>query len=324
MVLRVWLLCSEIVLTAPSPLQHGHTTRGTTTAAAAAAAAGTIGIDNVDTNEWTIDTVPNGYMGPSSTLDGFASAPAPIATTNNNNNPTSRGQPHDRYHTTAATPITPITTTTSRSNNGGMSSASSYHAMATCSMTCINGQCSEDEYCSCNDGWAGISCDQPTECGQRVSWSADTTTSISWTSSRFNWDHGYQSTPNLPEHVPQTLDRVIIKSGAPGLARSSVAIDSGSSISLNGLIIRRGATLSIASSATAISTSCDCSTGFTGPFCDVDIDECSIGTPCANGATCINSYGNYTCVCATGYLGSSCTECKSSFCAHHQDDATSS
>lgn len=39
----------------------------------------------------------------------------------------------------------------------------------------------------------------------------------------------------------------------------------------------------------------------------LDIDECFTGSHmCANGATCVNTQGSYTCTCATGWTDDTC------------------
>ena len=85
--------------------------------------------------------------------------------------------------------------------------------------------------------------------------------------------------------------------------------------------------------STGISFTCSCSVGFTGLFCDIDIDECAI-EPCHNNGTCIVSEnhqcsliiillqneeaGSYSCICPTGWTGESCSDaidyCESNPC----------
>ena len=44
---------------------------------------------------------------------------------------------------------------------------------------------------------------------------------------------------------------------------------------------------------------------YLGDRCDIDINECD-DDPCFNGATCVNTPGNYTCECSDGYEGRHC------------------
>lgn len=50
---------------------------------------------------------------------------------------------------------------------------------------------------------------------------------------------------------------------------------------------------------------------FQGPTCGLDVNECAqfAGTDlgCQNGATCVNTQGSYSCLCANGYQGLHCT-----------------
>lgn len=48
--------------------------------------------------------------------------------------------------------------------------------------------------------------------------------------------------------------------------------------------------------------SCICMVGYGGPFCEVEINECS-SSPCKNGAICMNLIGNFSCHCAEGFKG---------------------
>ena len=53
---------------------------------------------------------------------------------------------------------------------------------------------------------------------------------------------------------------------------------------------------------------CSCSTGFSGPTCAIDIDEC-LDNSCVHGV-CVDGIGNYTCSCYQGWTGWLCDEDK--------------
>ena len=46
--------------------------------------------------------------------------------------------------------------------------------------------------------------------------------------------------------------------------------------------------------------SCDCSAGFTGRICEINIDDCS-PSPCGENGLCLDGVGNFTCECAPGF-----------------------
>uniref|UniRef100_A0A182JX39 EGF-like domain-containing protein n=1 Tax=Anopheles christyi TaxID=43041 RepID=A0A182JX39_9DIPT len=54
-------------------------------------------------------------------------------------------------------------------------------------------------------------------------------------------------------------------------------------------------------------TSCVCQSGFTGPFCQHNVNECT-SNPCANNGICIDGEGDYSCECQPGWTGKMCTE----------------
>ena len=53
-------------------------------------------------------------------------------------------------------------------------------------------------------------------------------------------------------------------------------------------------------------TPCSCPIGYTGNFCEEDIDECSVGDPCTGGGECTNTMGGYSCSCDVGLTGKNC------------------
>ena len=52
---------------------------------------------------------------------------------------------------------------------------------------------------------------------------------------------------------------------------------------------------------------CTCATGFTGPTCGTNIDDCA-QQPCSHGGTCTDAVNNYTCACHAGYTGRACED----------------
>ncbi|CAF0711480.1 unnamed protein product [Brachionus calyciflorus] len=66
-----------------------------------------------------------------------------------------------------------------------------------------------------------------------------------------------------------------------------------------------------------IDFTCYCVPGYTGTYCQIDINEC-LSMPCSNNATCIDRINSYECKCPSGYTGDNCeiniNECESSPC----------
>ncbi|KAL5013157.1 hypothetical protein ScPMuIL_007427 [Solemya velum] len=61
-----------------------------------------------------------------------------------------------------------------------------------------------------------------------------------------------------------------------------------------------------------------CNNGWQGQLCDVDVNECSVSNPCANGGTCINTLGGFRCSCRQRFTGVNCEtalgSCRQNFC----------
>ena len=65
------------------------------------------------------------------------------------------------------------------------------------------------------------------------------------------------------------------------------------------------------------SHTCRCASGYTGSYCDIQIDECA-SNPCQHGATCTDQLDSYVCTCTPGFQGQNCEinidDCKTSPC----------
>ena len=57
------------------------------------------------------------------------------------------------------------------------------------------------------------------------------------------------------------------------------------------------------------SFSCICNIGFTGTFCESEINEC-LSNPCQNGGTCIDQQNGFLCTCTDQWQGSTCSEAR--------------
>lgn len=50
---------------------------------------------------------------------------------------------------------------------------------------------------------------------------------------------------------------------------------------------------------------CVCASGWQGPQCQLDADECE-GRPCVHAHSCRDHVGGYTCECQYGWTGKNC------------------
>lgn len=51
---------------------------------------------------------------------------------------------------------------------------------------------------------------------------------------------------------------------------------------------------------------CQCLAGFTGPYCEEDVNECLSTSLCLHDSTCINTWGSYVCKCRPTVMGKNC------------------
>ena len=75
-------------------------------------------------------------------------------------------------------------------------------------------------------------------------------------------------------------------------------------------------------SVTSGNTTCNCTEGFNGSFCEYDLDECSTKNhTCGMSGECRNTFGSFACICDVGFSGDRCDididECQTVFCAYH-------
>eukprot|EP01051_Picozoa_sp_SAG22_P006134 SAG22_NODE_391_length_11223_cov_7.451187_4_plen_404_part_00 len=63
---------------------------------------------------------------------------------------------------------------------------------------------------------------------------------------------------------------------------------------------------------------CNCTEGFAGPVCELNVDECR-SAPCTHGGTCIDAIAGYTCDCVSSSGGENC-EVDETPCTTEEDD----
>jgi len=66
------------------------------------------------------------------------------------------------------------------------------------------------------------------------------------------------------------------------------------------------------------SMKCNCKPGFTGKYCEIEVNECKESKPCQNGAGCVDLVNDFKCNCLPGFKGKNCevdiNECEKNPC----------
>ena len=55
------------------------------------------------------------------------------------------------------------------------------------------------------------------------------------------------------------------------------------------------------------SYTCECSDGYEGRHCEIDIDDC-VSVTCGGHGLCVDGIGTFTCDCEEGYTGELCKD----------------
>ena len=200
------------------------------------------------------------------------------------------------------------------------------------SHTCVNGQCVDGETsftCNCADGWEGSNCDNNIDdcavspcknsgtCTDGIyTYSCNCATSTVNSAGVSGWT-GPTCEDNVDECTLETdncdINAVCIDEdgyfrcvcGAPNwhgdgvTCTSTIPCQKGTTAHFSTIACVNGDAIGYAGECT-----CSCTTGWTGDFCQNDVDECTLETDnCDNNANCVNTDGDFTCTCNTNYNG---------------------
>ncbi|XP_039198448.1 protein delta homolog 1-like isoform X2 [Crotalus tigris] len=156
---------------------------------------------------------------------------------------------------------------------------------------CLHGKCVKPGQCMCEEGWIGSHCDTVV--------------------------HPCSSKPcsNYSKNCVETGNGRYTCLCAQGYMGKNCHMKKGPCI-VNGSPCQNGGSC-LDNDGFAPYASCMCSPGFTGQFCERDIDDCE-PNPCENGGTCTDIGKSFHCSCPIGYEGVLCSNripaCDSSPC----------
>ncbi|KAJ7345186.1 hypothetical protein JRQ81_001136 [Phrynocephalus forsythii] len=175
----------------------------------------------------------------------------------------------------------------------------------------VNGFCKIPNECRCRSGWQGSLCDQclpfpgclhgtcakPWQCMCEEG----------WIGSRCDTDaHPCSSEPcmNNATTCIETGNGGYICVCAEGYTGKRCHVKKGP-CTVNGSPCQNGGTC-VDDDGFAHHASCLCLPGFTGNFCEIDLDDCE-PNPCENGGTCVDIGRGFRCRCPSDYGGASCS-----------------
>ncbi|XP_062851085.1 protein delta homolog 2 [Trichomycterus rosablanca] len=145
---------------------------------------------------------------------------------------------------------------------------------------CVHGSCLQPWQCTCDDGWTGRFCDKDIDVCEKAKPCQNGATCF------LNKAGDYSCL--CPEGFYGK--NCELKTG-PCHKIKSPCKNGGICEDLGGF---------------ALKLSCRCLAGFTGPYCETNIDDCLM-SPCANGATCVDGVNRFSCLCPAGFMGRFCT-----------------
>lgn len=130
--------------------------------------------------------------------------------------------------------------------------------------------------CECHSGWTGLYCDVPSVSCEVAA-----------------WQQGNRPCPDLARASPQPPGVWPLRSGgllSGGEPRPhDPSTSSPAGINVTHLCRNGGLCMNVGNTH-----HCHCQAGYTGSYCEDQVDECS-PSPCQNGATCTDYPGGYSC-----------------------------
>ncbi|XP_041121929.1 protein delta homolog 1-like [Polyodon spathula] len=184
---------------------------------------------------------------------------------------------------------------------------------AECTPNCnpMNGVCEEAGECRCNPGWQGPRCEQCAPSPGCLHGSCITPWQCicdpGWVGSHCNIGCKWLDTKPCSNNSTciETGDGGYICICAQGYTGRDCHVKTGPCYT-NGSPCQNGGSC-IDAHGSAPHSSCLCPSGFTGDFCELDVDGCE-SEQCMNGGRCVDHSSDHGCACPEGFVGKTCNE----------------